>query len=465
VQISDNRLTAYVVAASTLPASTLETITRLCEAKAQHSDDGAHAVVGAVLAVAAGTPITAAVRQNLRRAEVDRIREWQQMAKSQTALEALEGEALERVTEDRTGDDETTERRETFATALGALGNGDRAILSAVTGDAVVRYGTKVDTTRDDAGVAGKSGRLPLRVSVVAAATGIPAKGNGEALRAAACLAFARLSVTLRPPTGDVLEAVQARAEHSVRYVTRDTRAWNGNGQAVWQQDARPTGMAAATYSRTPVFPTDPAMRGAASSLPGVIPGTEGAVIRGAVVVPTYAPGTVWGAGPAVPLVVTDHLHAVAARRGTQRASGNGWQDESRVVVVDREDNGQRVPGTGQTRNDVARDAIEDRVSDRPCQRPREDGIGDSWVWVCGCGARPAGTRLEIRDYVREVSPYSTAVRNGTAVAKGGDKWVVATPEGFHPAIPCPAPREGRGGVIRCGCGRKRGALVNGCHR
>lgn len=420
--LTDDAIARYADAAGRLDPDTLRDALDYADRIAPHPDDAADGAPRAIIALAdAGGPrdaghVRAAVRAAVTSATRDRIRR-------ETVCAPVAPDTMT----DRTDDTPRAQAAPTWETVRPTLAPVDRAILDTLAGDGLdrlIRDRVRTHRTMPDGHAVGDAvtatvtgERRALRVSTIAQAVGAPAprtRDASDALRAAACVAWARTSVALGtahrtrvpvPSTGAaprwtyLSETVQDRAVRAMRYVTTDAASL----AASWRADrdliggATPGTVSPDTVRRlgfvAPV--ADPVAGSLTRSLPEPRKGAARRSRKGVSVPSTstrYAGGIAPGAA---------HGAATVAGVGTDAGILAHVRAARAAAEVDLITGGA-VP----------------QVSRNRCGRPMPDG-------TCGCGG-----------------------------AQGATLW-----EGCHPLTPCPVPVERRG-AQSCGCGRKRGALV-----
>jgi len=299
--------------------------------------------------------------------------------------------------------------------ALAAAPSGARAIVSAVITDAA-----KHSATRDYNGAL----YVPLKVTVIATAAGVSrprTKTASAALREAGCTAYGMVQA-LR----DDSESVESLSASALAWVTRDRRAYNGNGQAVWQRDARPESVDYSLYRPLSDFQPDIHTGSHVAPLQPV---------RGFRV----NTGSKGRKGPKAgqPSEATSHGASAARTCGTLFSATGGPNDAG--LTAKRE-----------ARSDVAdlaaHEAQDARAQGTACKRSilNPDNVFTSRRWsehtaTCGCG--PTNGQALILQTGEDATYWAQDSR-----------WT-------HALSVCPLPVEGAL-ASRCGCGRKRGALT-----
>lgn len=421
----DSTVQDMVTAANSLPYAVVEECIDALGKVARHADDEGDLLPVVLLAVAAsrvpqtstdGTPLPchplspmAAARVAVMGAERDRSR------RAPTAVIGSGWDDGDRVPTSPSAED----------VALGTDG-GERPTLTL--GD--VLPSLPVGSQSVLLGLARESGqsrsvwrkvsngeRLPLRVASIARSLGMPVprdKRQSNMLRALACKSWAQAAVAMGYATD-----VRARTAAALEYVTAPPRRPQSrmshpvNIGSVWVKGepngipftASQDGMPVRALSYRPVAPTKWA--------PNPRP-TDG-VFEGL----TYGQGSVG-------LPDREQLPVILARRfareqGRQDIARESRERSDRTPVPVRLPSkaGDSARGSGSA---LAMGARPDRLL---CRRPiatvSDSPLAERFA-TCGCGARPRGTALLA---------------------------------GEHPLTPCERPN-----VDRCGCGRKRGALL-----
>jgi hypothetical protein len=315
-----------------------------------------------------------------------------------------------------------------LADALALAPHGAASIVSAVIADAA-----KHSATRDYNGAL----YVPLKVTVIATAAGVSRPRTKQAsteLRKAGCTAYAMVQA-LR----DDSETVETLTSSALAWVTRDRRAYGGHGLAVWNNGARPEGIEYATYRPMSDFQPD---INTGSHVAPLQP------VRGHRV-NTGSKGR-QGPTPGQPLEGISHGASGSQTPGTLFSATGGPNDAGLAAK-----RSVRADDAALT----AHEASDARSQATACKRPIEspDNILTSRLWgehkaTCGCGPTVGKPLIE-----------RTAHR---VMGRIGQSDIIETWHYWtHALTLCPMPAMGAHG-LRCGCGRKRGALTDvGEHR
>jgi hypothetical protein len=278
-----------------------------------------------------------------------------------------------------------------------------------------------------------------LKVSIVADALGVSrpkTKVESKALRHAACHAYGIVqSVRDDSQSATALEAL------AYAYVTRDRRAYGGNGQAVWQSQARPEGIDYALY------------RPLSSFQPDIFNGSHVAALQ-----PVRGhranTGSKGRKGPAAGQASADTSHGASASRtcGTVSSAMPGDNATALMPTVDRGANDAGRAAKRSVRADdaalAAHEVSDARAVGTWCQRP----LISPESALCGCG--PTTGAALIPHYLERVTS-SIGQADALEILK---VWT-------HALSVCPVPKSGALGQT-CACGRKRGRLTDaGEHR
>ena len=447
--MQDSTMERYAAAAAALPPETVRAAIAACDTYAAHPDDAADALPFVLItladAAAAGrvapmgpvtmTALTSARRQRERDTltappvDVDTLPDT-----AAPAAPAASGPMLEDVLPTLPPTD--------AAMLAGIADAGIRRVIK----DRARTHRTMPDGRRvgDPVGAPIPMTRRALRVGDIAASVGAPiprTRAASDALRAAASVAWARASVAMG--TAHKGETVESRALRAMRYVTTDAATLaaayrrerdlvaGGTAGTVSPEMVRRLGWVAPT--------SDPVSGSLTRSMPEPRKGAPTRSRKGLVTASTstrYAGGVSEGAahGALVAGVSTDAgvLALARAARAHQR------EDAAYAAHAARAD-----AGVG--------------ICRRPLPLPTSAlGTADAAEWECGCGAA-TGRALVSVWMVPADAPTAAPVRDHR-----------------HPLTPCEAPAatHDAGGTLtghRCGCGRKRGALVRQreawCHR
>jgi len=308
--------------------------------------------------------------------------------------------------------------------ALAAAPKGARAIV-----EACITEGAKHSATRDYSGAL----YVPLKVTVVALAAGVSrprTKAASADLRAAACRAYGMVEA-LR----DDSESVETLAASALSWVTRDRRAYGGNGQAVWQRGARPEAVPYALYRPLSDFQPDLSTGSHVAPLQPV---------RGHRV----NTGSKGRKGPQAGQPSEDTSHGASAARtcGTLFSATGGPNDSGLTA---------KRSARSDEADLAAHEAQDSRAQGTACKAAHSHACYAVRVFEVSMSG--AASEHE------QGSPYSAACgcgpTNGQALILTGDKWT-------HALSVCPVPVVSESARVTCGCGRKRGALTaQGEHR
>jgi len=327
--------------------------------------------------------------------------------------------------------------------ALEIAPNGAASIIVALITDGLTRkvpvqtvqVTTADGATDDDAmalhgGMRKRHGKAdtyrPLKVSVVALAAGVArprTKAASAELRKAGCKAYGMVQAVR-----DESESVESLTASALAYVTRDRRAYNGNGQAVWQRDARPESVEYAAYRPLSDFQPD------LHTGPHVAPLQP---VRGY----RANTGSKGRKGPKAGQASEDTSHGASAAKtcGTLFSATGGPNDAG--LTAKRSDRADRA-------DLAAHEAQDSRAQGTACRTAYGHSAYAVRVFT--------GTASGVISEHAQGSPYAATCgcgpTTGQALILTGDRWT-------HALSVCPAPAEGAHGA-RCGCGRKRGALT-----
>lgn len=446
--MTDDTAGRYAAAAAALPADTVREVIRKCERHAAHTDDSADALPYALIALAdaaasgAILPVSVAVTVALTGARRDRIRRESVVTPtSPDTLPEREVPARESVV--------------TLADALESVPTSDAALLSGVAAQGLERLERERLAAADWKGLTGADRfaalwapvpltRRALRVGDVARAVGAPvphSRAASTALRAAACVAWARVSVLVGPgavvehqPGGAVtrtrraVETVEARAARAMAYVTTDAAAL---AAAYRRERDLVSGATSSTSSPdtlrrlgwvSPV--SDPVSGSLTRSLPEPKKGAPKRSRKGLV---TPSTSSAYAGG----------LEPRTAHGATVSGDRTGATDARAALVEGKRIEREEAAAASHAAHAAAVEQL------RPCARPLPAPAATSaagW-WLCGCGATSAALAA-----VWPVDPTHPVLF-------------------AHPLPACPVPLVGADGA-RCGCGSKRGALVeiDGAH-
>jgi len=266
----------------------------------------------------------------------------------------------------------------------------------------------------------------PLKVSVVALAAGVArprTKAASADLTKAGCTAYAMVQAIR-----DESESVESLTASALAYVTRDRRAYGGNGQAVWQTDARPESVPYAVYRPSSAFHPDLHTGSHVAPLQPV---------RGH----RANTGTKGRKGPQAgqPSADTSHGASGAKTCGTLFSATGGPNDAGLTA---------KRSARSDTADLAAHEAQDSRAQGTACRTAYGHSAYAVRVFT--------GTASGVISEHAQGSPYAATCgcgpTTGQALILTGDRWT-------HALSVCPAPSEGAHGA-RCGCGRKRGALT-----
>jgi hypothetical protein len=334
--------------------------------------------------------------------------------------------------------------------ALELAPKGAATIVTAVITDGLTRKvaDLKVETTTadgatdDDAmalhgGMRKRHGKAdtyrPLKVSVVALAAGVArprTKAASADLRRAGCTAYGMVQAVR-----DESETVESLTASALAYVTRDRRAYGGNGQAVWQTDARPESLPYAAYRPSSAFHPDLHTGSHVAPLQPV---------RGF----RANTGSKGRKGPKAGQASEDTSHGASAARtcGTLTSATGGPNDAGLTAKrADRAD----------TADLAAHEAQDSRAQGTACRSAHSHAAYAVRVFT--------GTASGLITEHEQGSPYAATCgcgpTTGQALILTGNGWT-------HALSVCPVPSQATlpdgtlSAIVRCGCGRKRGALT-----
>lgn len=453
--MTDTTLTRYASAAATLPPETVRRVMAQIESYSQHTDDAADALPFALISLAdaaatgATLPLSVAVTVALTGARRQRERDSLTVptvdVDAFTCAAEAGGYEVRPATREPSGP--------TLEDILPTLPSKDAALLSGVAALGVARvFADRVKSRRtlpngtqvgDDMSAPIPLTRRALRVGDVATAVGAPAphsRAASDALRATACVAWSGASLALG--TAHAGEDITQRAVRAMRYITTDATAL----AAAYRRErdlvggATPATSSPDTLRRlgwvAPVADIDSVSL--TRSMPEPRKGAPSRSRKGLVTANTstrYAGGVSEGAahGALVAGVSTDAGVLAVAREGRAMAR----EDSAHAAHAARMD-----AGAGSC--------------SRPLPLPTSAlGTSGAHEWLCGCGAGSAPL----------VSVWAVPMDSPSAAPERQHR---------HALTQCASPAETHdsAGALtghRCGCGRKRGALVRQqgewCHR
>lgn len=452
---TDATMAAYAVAAGALPPAIVRDAMDRCARLAPHPDDDARALPHVLIALhkrqESGREVTVehvkhAARLNLRSATRERLARWERERVAE--LDDAATDVVAPVTATAT----------TYEDVRGDLPTAHRVILDAVAGDALdtlIRNRARSHRTMPNGQVTGTpvhevitGERRALKVTPIARAIGAPmprTRQGSDALRVAACVAWAQVSVRITPPrrtrrvpvpstSRDLTrrwtyvegegESVESRAARALRYVITDP----AHLSRVWQD--RNDGLAGATPdTATPdtvrkvgwVAPLSEPNSSETRSMPEP---RKGAARRSRKGVSVPSTSTRYAGG------LTEGMAHGALVAGVGTDSGiSGVKREVRAMA----------------RDDAAHDAHAARLDSHKgeCARPVDDGypLTLGYATRCNCG----GSTLPLRVTLDIPADDPTSAPQFTY---------------RHALTPCPVPVTSEDKGTRCGCGRKRGALT-----
>jgi hypothetical protein len=276
----------------------------------------------------------------------------------------------------------------------------------------------------------------PLKVSVVAAAAGVArprTKAASAVLTLAGCKSYAMVQAIR-----DESESVESLTAQALAYVTRDRRAYGGNGQAVWQRDARPESVEYALYRPMSDFQPD-------LSTPHVAPLQP---VRGH----RANTGSKGRKGPQAGQPSADTSHGASAARtpGTLFSATGGPNDAG--LTAKRSDRADRA-------DLAAHEAQDARAQGTACTAAHSHSSYAVRVFAVDVN----GVSIE---HVQG-SPHAAVCGCGPTKGQALILGMTRTGLGWcHALTVCPAPKVSDAQRVTCGCGRKRGSLTaRGEHR
>ena len=267
----------------------------------------------------------------------------------------------------------------------------------------------------------------PLKVSVIAQAAGIArprTKAASTELRKAGCKAYGMVQAVR-----DDSESVESLTDSAYRYVTRDRRAYGGNGQAVWQRDARPESVDYSLYRPLSDFQPDLSTGSHVAPLQPV---------RGH----RANTGTKGRKGPKAGQPSEDTSHgASAARTCGALFSATGGPNDAGLTAKRSE--------RSDSADLAAHEAQDSRSQGTACKGAHSHSLYAVRVF----SGTASGVITEHGQGAPHAARCGCGPTNGQALILTGNGWT-------HALSVCPLPVDGAHGA-RCGCGRKRGALTD----
>lgn len=442
----DSTITRYAAAAAALSPDTIRDAMTALERAAEHTDDAYDALPRVLCRLADDETETVAhavrsVLSSVRKDRRERESAWEEY--STPVDESVSATIYAYDAPDQTE-------------VLNTLSESDARILRAAIAPHAARHSGVWD---------GTTYSLPLRVKALGAAIGMSTRTGAasDRVRRVACDAFARYAVA----RGSA-ESVSAESDRAFRFVKRDRRAWNGNGQAIWQNDARPDldveyGLKGSGAGRRSfIAPNGPSPASAADPFSVNV-----------------GEGMTFGGGGAIALGDRDHLATEHATRATrkidadERASAHRY-DNGVGGQITRDEHGAPIITTSVTEGTFRDKRTGQERTYRYVTRTVEitDDAARSYGGESPSTGRPCPSALE-HDATYVMWAECQCRQRGPITARTGHPYLVMGPgdDGLtawcHPLTDCTSPTvrsvsmdPADGLTARCGCDRRAGILA-----